>query len=73
MTNLNREVGEIGRDVKNLVETAKEIKELLENHDRRISRLEHDKSWFKGVAWSVSMIGGIIGSIITYVAKALAN
>lgn len=80
ISKMNREIGEtlvmVG-SVKEMLEDHKEIhediKELLEKHDERISSIEESRTWARAVLWVVGVISGAVGSVISLVAKALAN
>lgn len=77
---INRQVGEtliaVGA-IKEMLDSHKEvhedIKELLEKHDVRITSIEESRTWARAVLWVVGVISGAVGSVVSLVAKALAN
>lgn len=77
---INRQVGEtlvMMGSVKGMLEDHKEIhediKELLKSHDERITSIEESRTWARAVLWVVGVISGAVGSVVSLVAKALAN
>lgn len=77
---INRQVGEtliaVGA-IKEMLDSHKEvhedIKELLEKHDVRITSIEESRTWARAVLWVVGVISGAVGSVVSLVARALAN
>jgi hypothetical protein len=80
LSKMNREIGEtlimVG-SIKGMLDEHKEvhtdIKNLLEKHDARIASIEESRTRVKAVMWIIGLVAGAFGTVVAFVAKALAN